>query len=59
MTTAILLAAAAICGFGWLVTWVGNAAMAKCLQDKGHTPPTDEEMTACSVYVWKRLLRIK
>lgn len=59
MTTAIFVVIAAICAIGWLVNWVGNAALGKWIIDKGHTPPTDKELGDCVTYVWRQLLRIK
>ena len=59
MLTVFFLLTTFICGLGWLVCWVGSAALAKYILDKGYKPPSDEEMKACSMYVWKKLLRIK
>ena len=59
MVTVILLGVCFVCAIGWLVSWVGNAALAKWIIDKGHTPPTDEEISRCVRYVWGKLLRIK
>ena len=35
------------------------AALAKYMMDKGYKPPSDKEMKACTVYVWKKLLHIQ
>lgn len=58
MIVAILIAIAVISMFGWLNYWVGSAALAKYMADKGYTPPSDEEMAACCSYVWKKLFHI-
>ena len=49
---------AGICAAGWLTYWVGVAALAKYMSDKGYKPPSDDEIKACSVYVWKKLLHL-
>lgn len=36
-----------ICGFGWLVTQIGAAALVKYMYEKNYTPPTNEELKAC------------
>ncbi len=59
MVIAILAAISVVCAVGWLASWVGNAAIAKWIIDKGYTPPTDEELSECVTYVWKNLLRAK
>lgn len=41
-----------------LFYWVGSAALAKYIKDKGYTPPSDEEMKACCAYVWKKIFHI-
>ncbi|MCI9142792.1 MAG: hypothetical protein HFH87_09240 [Lachnospiraceae bacterium] len=43
---------------GWLIHWVGTAALAKYMSDKGYMPPSNEEMKACCTYVWKRIFHI-
>ena len=48
-----------ICGIGWLSCWVGVAALAKYMADKGYEPPLDEEIKECSLYVCKKLFRLK
>jgi hypothetical protein len=48
-----------ICAVGWLTYWVGSAALAKYMMDKGYTPPSENEMKECSTYVWKKLLHIR
>ncbi len=48
-----------VCAIGWLLYWVGAAALAKYMMDKGYKPPSDKEMKACTVYVWKKLLHIQ
>ena len=59
MVTVILLAISIVCAIGWLVSWVGSAALAKWIIDKGYTSPTDVEMSQCVNYVWRKLLRIR
>lgn len=44
MLTLFLFIALIICAIGWLLYWVGAAALAKYMMDKGYTPPSDEEM---------------
>ncbi len=43
---------------GMFCFWVGSAALAKYISDKGYTPPSDEEMKACCTYVLKKALHI-
>lgn len=47
-----------ICGIEWIAYWIGSAALAKYMMDKGYKLPSDEEMKECSLYVWRRLLHI-
>ncbi len=47
-----------IASIGWLLYWVGSAALAKYMIDKGYTLPSDEEMKTCCTYVWKKILHI-
>lgn len=58
MITAFFVLTTIISSIGWLCYWVGSAALAKYMMDKGYTPPSDEEMKACSTYVLKRILHI-
>lgn len=58
MLIALFIVTTIVCGIGWLVYWVGAAALAKYMLDKGYTPPSDEEMKACCMYVWRKLLHI-
>ena len=59
MLAVVFFVTTVICGIGWLTYWVGAAALAKYLMDKGYKPPSDEEMKACTMYVWKKLLHIQ
>lgn len=59
MLVLILSTATAICAAGWLLYWVGAAALVKYMAEKGYKPPSDEEMRACTMYVWKKLLHIR
>lgn len=59
MVIAILVAISVVCAVGWLASWVGNAAIAKWIIDKGYTPPTDEELSECASYVMENMLRGK
>lgn len=58
MITAILAITTLISTLGCVAYWVGSAALAKYMMDKGYTPPSDEEMKACCAYVWRKLLHI-
>lgn len=51
-------AAAVICAFGWLNSWVARAALIKYMTEK-NTLPSEEEMKACLIWTWKRVLKIK
>lgn len=59
MLTVLFGTTTVICGIGWLTYWVGTAALAKYMMDKGYKPPSEEEMKACSVYVWTKLFHLK
>ena len=59
MPELILSIAAAFFAIKWLSCWVGNAALVKYMLDKGYTPPSDEEMKACCMYAWEKVLHIK
>lgn len=59
MSIAIFVIISFVCALGWLVNWVGSAALAKWIVDKGYTPPTDQEMSQCVNYVWRKILKIK
>lgn len=58
MLAAFFLVTTLISACGWLCHWVGSAALAKYMSDKGYMPPSDEEMKVCCAYVWKKLLHI-
>lgn len=58
MLTMFFAGTTIISSIGWLCYWVGSAALAKYMTDKGYTPPSDDEMRACSAYVLKKLLHI-
>ncbi len=47
-----------LCGIGWFSYWVGVAALAKYMADKGYEPPSDEEIKECSLYVCKKLFHL-
>lgn len=55
--TIIFGALAAVCAFGWLNSWVVRGALIKYMTDK-NTLPSDEEIKACLVWVWKKLLHV-
>ncbi len=57
--TCISIAAAVICGIGWLMRWVACAALIKYMIDKGTPLPSDAEIEECCTYVWKKLFHIK
>lgn len=59
MITMFLLATTVVSSIGWLSYWVGTAALAKYMTDKGCPPPSDEEMEACCSYVWRKLLHLR
>ena len=59
LVTMILTITTIISALGWLNYWVGSAALAKYILDKGYTPPSDDEMKACCTYVWKKLFHIR
>ena len=56
MATILLAIAALFFAVKYLTQWVGSAALAYWVLRKGYTPPTDEELTECTTYVWKNLL---
>ena len=58
VATLFFMTTTAVCGIGWLIYWVSTAALAKYILDKGYKPPSDEEMTACTSYVWRKLLHL-
>lgn len=53
MVTAFFIGTTIISLVGCLFHWIGSAALAKYMIDKGYKPPSDEEMKACCVYVIK------
>lgn len=59
MLVVILAVAVVVCAFNWLNRWVACAALAKYMFDKGYTPPSDEEVKACAMLVWKRWFKVK
>lgn len=56
ITTLILLLL--WCTFQLLKQCVCSAALITWILSKGYTPPSDVEMKACLVEVWKRVLKI-
>ena len=58
LVTMILTITTIISALGWFNYWIGSAALAKYILDKGYTPPSDEEMKACCTYVLKKLFHI-
>lgn len=58
MVTVFLLTTTVVSSIGWLSYWVGSAALAKYMMDKGYPTPSDEEMKECCSYVWRKLLHI-
>ncbi len=48
-----------ISSVGWLCYWIGSAALAKYITDKGYKPPSDEELKACCIYVIKKKFHIQ
>ncbi len=58
MLTMFFAGTTIVSSIGWLCYWVGSAALAKYMIDKGYTPPSDDEMRECSAYVLKKLLHI-
>lgn len=59
MVTAFFIGTTIISSVGCLAYWVGSAALAKYIIDKGYKPPSDEEMKAYCVYVIKKILHIR
>lgn len=59
MIIIFLLVTTVVSLIGWLSHWVGTAALAKYMMDKGYTPPSDGEMKACCSYVWRKLLHLR
>lgn len=55
--TILFGALAAVCAFGWFNSWVARGALIKYMTDK-NTLPSDEEIKACLVWVWKKLLHV-
>ena len=47
-----------ISSVGWLCYWVGGAALAKYMMDKGYALPSDEELKECNTYVLKKIFHI-
>ncbi len=45
-----------VCVIGWVKNHVGLLVICYYMQTKGYTPPSEEEMKACSTAVIKRLL---
>ena len=58
MITGFFILTTIIAFIGWLFYWTGSAALAKYMKDKGYAPPSDEEMKACCIYIWKKVLHI-
>jgi len=58
MATVFFVATTVVASAGWFCYWVGSAALAKYMTDKGYTPPSDEEMKACCTYVLKKKFHI-
>ena len=57
MWTAILAVTTVICAVGWLNRWVCCTAWIMYVVGKDYTLPTDEELRACLMEVWKRILK--
>lgn len=58
MVTAFFIGTTIISSVGCLFYWIGSAALAKYIIDKGYKPPTDEEIKACCVCVIKKKFHI-
>lgn len=58
MLTLFFFATTVVSAVGWMCYWVGAAALAKYMSDKGYMPPSDEEMKAYCTYVWKKLFHV-
>lgn len=57
ITTVILSVLLAICFVGWLKNKVGLLTLSAYIVKKQYTPPTDDEIKACTEYVIKNLLK--
>ena len=55
----ILSALLACCALGWLKWKISTRAVVYYVLKKGYTPPSGEEMKACSIYVIKKMLHLK
>ena len=55
----ILVMACVICVVGWLVDHICVLSLSKWIVDKEYTPPTYEEMKACTDYVVRKLFGIR
>ncbi len=58
MITVFFIMTTIISSVGWLCYWVGGAALAKYMMDKGYTFPSDEELKECNTYVLKKIFHI-
>lgn len=54
----ILGITAGICAFGWLNSWVARAALIKYMTDE-NTLPSEEQIKACVMWAWKKLLHAR
>lgn len=59
MLTLFFFITTVVCAIGWLLYWVGSAALAKYILDKGYELPSDDELKVCTVYAWKKLMHIR
>ena len=59
MLTLFFIGTTIISSVGWFCYWVGSAALAKYMINKGYTPPSDDEMKACITYVVKKTFHIR
>ena len=50
MLTIFFIGTTIIASVGWLCYWVGSAALAKYINDKGYTPSFHHQMGAYNLY---------
>ena len=59
MWTLAFLIVAAICGFGWFMTYVVALALLYYMKEKGYIAPNEADMRRCSTYIMGYIFKKK
>lgn len=54
---AVLCISSAVCFIGWIKNKIGLLTLSAYIVKKQYTPPTEDEIKACTAYVVKNLLK--